>query len=93
MGPKRAAELFAERAAGAEAYRVTLYGSLAATGKGHLTHSAILSVLEPLAPTEIVWKAEVVLDFHPNGMLFEARSTTAGQYSAWAEAHSPMKIP
>jgi L-serine dehydratase len=45
---------------------------LAATGKGHLTHSAILSVLEPLAPTEIVWKAEVVLDFHPNGMLFEA---------------------
>ena len=72
MGPKRAAEQFAERTNGAEAYRVTLYGSLAATGKGHLTHSAILSVLEPLAPTEIVWKADVVLDFHPNGMLFEA---------------------
>ena len=72
MGPKRAAEQFAERTAGAEAYRVTLYGSLAATGKGHLTHSAILSVLEPLAPTEIIWKADVVLDFHPNGMLFEA---------------------
>ena len=72
MGPKRAAEQFAERTAGAENYRVTLYGSLAATGKGHLTHSAILSVLEPLAPTEIVWKADVVLDFHPNGMLFEA---------------------
>ena len=72
MGPKRAAELFAEQAKGADAYRVTLYGSLAATGKGHLTHSAILSVLEPLAPTEIVWKADIVLDFHPNGMLFEA---------------------
>lgn len=72
MGPKRAAEQFAERTVGAEAYRVTLYGSLAATGKGHLTHSAILSVLEPIAPTEIVWKADVVLDFHPNGMLFEA---------------------
>ena len=72
MGPKRAAEQFAERTSGAEAYRVTLYGSLAATGKGHLTHTAILSVLEPLAPTEIVWKADVVLDFHPNGMLFEA---------------------
>ena len=72
MGPKRAAEQFAERAKGADAYRVTLYGSLAATGKGHLTHNAILSVLEPLAPTEIVWKADVVLDFHPNGMLFEA---------------------
>ena len=72
MGPKRAAEQFAERTEGAEAYRATLYGSLAATGKGHLTHSAILSVLEPIAPTEIVWKADVVLDFHPNGMLFEA---------------------
>ena len=72
MGPKRAAEQFAERTGGADAYRVTLYGSLAATGKGHLTHSAILSVLEPIAPTEIVWKADVVLDFHPNGMLFEA---------------------
>ena len=72
MGPKRAAEQFAERTKGADAYRVTLYGSLAATGKGHLTHSAILSVLEPIAPTEIVWKPDVVLDFHPNGMLFEA---------------------
>ena len=72
MGPKRAAEQFAERTTGAEAYRVTLYGSLAATGKGHLTDRAILSVLEPLAPTEIIWKAEIVLDFHPNGMLFEA---------------------
>lgn len=72
MGPKRAAEQFAERTKGADAYRVTLYGSLAATGKGHLTHSAILSVLEPIAPTEIIWKPDVVLDFHPNGMLFEA---------------------
>ena len=29
-------------------------------------------MLEPLAPTQIVWKPEVVLSFHPNGMLFEA---------------------
>ena len=72
MGPKRAAEQFAERTKGADAYRVTLYGSLAATGKGHLTHSAILSVLESIAPTEIIWKPDVVLDFHPNGMRFEA---------------------
>ena len=72
MGPKLAAEQFAGRTTGADAYRVTLYGSLAATGRGHLTDKAILSVLEPLAPTEIVWRADVVLDFHPNGMLFEA---------------------
>ena len=71
MGPKRAAERFVERCRDVDAYRVTLYGSLAATGKGHLTDVAILSVLEPAAPTRIVWKPEVVLPFHPNGMLFE----------------------
>lgn len=71
MGPKKAAERFAQRCAGADAYRVTLYGSLAATGRGHLTDVAIRSVLEPAAPTEIVWKPETVLPFHPNGMLFE----------------------
>ena len=71
MGPKKAAEQFAVRCPNVEQYRVTLYGSLAATGKGHLTDQAILSVLEQIAPTEIVWKADVVLPFHPNGMLFE----------------------
>lgn len=71
MGPKRAAELFAARTRSVDTYRVTLYGSLAATGKGHLTDVAILSVLTPIAPTEIIWKPEVVLPFHPNGMLFE----------------------
>jgi L-serine dehydratase len=71
MGPKRAARKFANRCPEVDSYRVTLYGSLAATGKGHLTDQAILAVLEKIAPTEIVWKADVVLPFHPNGMLFE----------------------
>ena len=74
MGPKKAAEQFAARGNHADAFRVTLYGSLAATGKGHLTDVAILSVLQPIAPTEIVWRPETVLSFHPNGMLFEALS-------------------
>ena len=71
MGPKKAAELFLQRCPDAEAYRVTLYGSLAATGKGHLTDAAILASMTPLAPTEIVWRPDVVPAFHPNGMLFE----------------------
>lgn len=71
MGPAKAAKLFVARCPGADAYRVTLYGSLAATGRGHLTDAAILSVLTPHAPAEIVWKPETVLPFHPNGMLFE----------------------
>ncbi len=72
MGPQRAAKQFSEKNPGAELFRVTLYGSLAATGKGHLTDAAILKVLEPLAPTTIIWKPEEERGFHPNGMLFEA---------------------
>ena len=75
MGPKKAAEQFLARCGKVDMFRVTLYGSLAATGKGHLTDTAIRAVLEPVAPVEIVWKAEVVLPFHTNGMLFEAITT------------------
>lgn len=72
MGPKRAAERFADKNPDASRYVVTLYGSLAATGKGHMTDVAILNVLEALAPTEIIWQPDVFLPFHPNGMKFEA---------------------
>ena len=72
MGPKKAAEQFLSRHGDADSFRVTLYGSLAATGKGHLTDAAILAVLQPVAPTEIVWEPETVKEFHTNGMLFEA---------------------
>ena len=72
MGPKREAERFADKNPDASRYVVTLYGSLAATGKGHMTDVAILNVLEALAPTEIIWQPEVFLPFHPNGMKFEA---------------------
>ena len=51
MGPRKAAQIFAERNAGRAArYVVTLYGALAATGRGHLTDQAILSVLTAHAP-------------------------------------------
>lgn len=71
MGPVRAAGMFLERCPGAYRYRVSLYGSLAATGKGHMTDVGILKVLEPIASTEIVWYPEIELPFHPNGMTFE----------------------
>lgn len=72
MGPKKAAKQFLARCGKVDSFRVTLYGSLAATGKGHLTDAAIHDVLEPISPVEIIWKPEVVLPFHTNGMLFEA---------------------
>lgn len=72
MGPKKAAELFAAQYSTAKKYVVTLYGSLAATGKGHLTDEAILSVLQPIAPTRIEWLPRTYLPFHPNALKLEA---------------------
>ena len=71
MGPNRAAKIFAERCPDVDTYRVTLYGSLAATGEGHMTDKAIISVLEPIAKLELLWEPNTFLPFHPNGMLFE----------------------
>lgn len=55
-----------------EKIEVTLYGSLASTGKGHMTDEAILSVLAPFHPTIILWEPKTELKFHTNGMLFRA---------------------
>ena len=72
MGPENAAKLFSKTHPDAARYEVTLYGSLAATGKGHLTDKAIKDVLKPLAPVEIIWEAQIELPYHPNGMQFKA---------------------
>ncbi|MDD2576681.1 MAG: L-serine ammonia-lyase [Bacteroidales bacterium] len=71
IGPKNAAIAFLKRTPNASSYQVTLYGSLSATGKGHLTDLAILSVLSE-ERTTILWEPETFLPFHPNGMKFEA---------------------
>ena len=68
MGPRKAAELFLERFPTAARYEAHLYGSLSATGKGHLTDAAIIDVIPAV---EIVWHDEF-LPFHPNGMRFSA---------------------
>lgn len=70
MGPQKAAGIFAQRHPDAASFEVTLYGSLAATGKGHMTDVAITDVLSPLAPVKIVWHSDIFLPFHPNGMKF-----------------------
>lgn len=83
MGPRKAALHFAEKTPNTSHYRVSLYGSLAATGKGHLTDVAILNVLSPIAPTEICWHPETFLPFHPNGMKFEALDGNANVQKEW----------
>ncbi len=71
MAPQKAALQFAEKYHEAESFRVTLFGSLAATGKGHLTDIAIINAFHP-KPVEFVWKPEEFHDFHANAMYFEA---------------------
>lgn len=86
MGPRLAAERYLRRHPDAHGFRVTLYGSLAATGKGHLTDYAIEQVLGA-ERTEFVWKAQEFLPFHPNGMTFEVR-TPRGSYTEAATVYS-----
>ena len=72
MGPRKAAEIFLQRHPEAASFEVTLYGSLAATGKGHMTDVAILDTLSPQAPVKIIWEPKIFLPFHPNGMSFKS---------------------
>lgn len=82
MGPKLAAEQFRTETLTAASYRVSLYGSLAATGKGHFTDKAIADALLPL-PVQFQWFPEIVLPFHTNGMKFEALNEKADVLKDW----------
>ncbi len=82
MGPRVAAEKYMLRHPEAVRFKVTLYGSLAATGKGHLTDWAINNVLGE-ERTEIDWHPEITLSFHPNGMKFESVDAEGHARDAW----------
>ena len=83
MAPRRAAQEFLSLTPEAVAYRVTLYGSLAATGRGHLTDAAITDVLSKAAPVAIEWRPQEVLPEHPNGMKFEALGEDNAVLRSW----------
>lgn len=83
MGPRKAAEMFLAKHPEAKAFEVTLYGSLAATGQGHMTDVAILDTLTPHAPTEIVWQPDFFLPYHPNGMLFKSKDEQGKITDEW----------
>lgn len=71
MGPKKAALIFKEKNIEADKFIVELYGSLAATGKGHLTDFIIKKTLGE-EKTIVVFKPEVDYSYHPNSMKFFA---------------------
>jgi len=82
MGPAKAAAMFHDKHPDAASFKVTLYGSLAATGRGHLTDQAIINELKP-QDTEIIWRADIVPEYHTNGMLFEAIDDKGKSIEEW----------
>lgn len=78
MGPEFAAKDFLRRYPSAFRYKVTLYGSLAHTGKGHLSDEAIFSVLGR-DRTELVFDTETQEIPHPNTMKFTSYSASGGE--------------
>lgn len=82
MGPQRAAEQFKNKYPEAASFKAHLYGSLAATGEGHLTDYIIKKTLEP-KHVEIIWREDIVKPYHPNGMMLEAIDADGNVIGDW----------
>ena len=84
MGPTCAVNIFLEHVPATRKLQVTLYGSLAATGRGHLTDKAIGDVCEQAGVTvNIVWEPKTFLPRHPNALLLEAFDGEGGKIDQW----------
>ena len=70
MGPAFATERFLLAHPNVDSIKVTLYGSLSKTGKGHGTDRAILDVLKGIT-TEIIFNDEDLELEHPNTLNFK----------------------
>lgn len=67
MGPERAVKRIKQEYPEADKFKVTLYGSLALTGKGHGTDRIIKETFLPF-PCEITFDKVTPCHFHPNTM-------------------------
>ncbi len=77
IGPERAARLFLSEHPNAKHYTVTLYGSLALTGKGHGTDRVLSSVL----PSPLILFDAATPVPHPNTIVFSADGETMRVFS------------
>lgn len=82
MGPRKAAERFLGKSSHADHFRITLFGSLAATGKGHLTDLVIQNVFSDRR-VEIKWESGIFLPRHPNAMEFAAFDQAGSLTDQW----------
>lgn len=70
MGPKKAAEIFLNKNKNANHFKVNLYGSLAATGKGHLTDQVLIDCLGE--DTQVLFYPDIIKEKHANALEFFA---------------------
>lgn len=98
MGPFKAVRHYLDSHEETDKLHVTLYGSLAATGKGHLTDTAIQEAFETWCYTDketlecknrrcgdvtIEWKPKEFLQVHPNGMKIASINSDGDLYDRW----------
>ena len=85
MGPLAAAKRFIEENPSAESYKVVLYGSLAKTGRGHMTDIVLGEAFDG-RECEVVFDLEKPTDIHPNTLDFFAY--TGGKETAYRRFYS-----
>ena len=92
IGPQKACGLFREEYPQADSFRVVLYGSLSATGRGHLTDRIITETLNPV-PVEIVFE-NGFLPRHPNAMeLFALKNRdVVGKWTVYSVGGGKIEI-
>lgn len=71
MGPGYASEIFLKKNMNANRFEVELFGSLALTGKGHMTDVIIKKILGE-ERTVIIFNYNYVFSYHTNAMRFKA---------------------
>lgn len=71
MGPSIAGEKFYNKNKSATKFIITLFGSLALTGKGHLTDKTLYEIFG-IDKCEIIFNKDYVYNYHPNAVKFEA---------------------
>ena len=85
IGPERAAKLMKNRHTDADKFIVTLYGSLALTGKGHCTDEVLRKTFAP-APCEVIFDKTSPCPVHPNTL--DIRAERGGKELATTRFYS-----
>ena len=84
MGPFKAVTNYIENHPQTRSLHVTLYGSLAATGKGHLTDMAIEEAAANAGLEVIIaWEPKENLPEHPNGMVVASVASDGSLTDSW----------